>query len=142
MLIVAETPTIGIQKGALRNAIRFVHEWDKRPSFQELKLLGPTFSGSAFSLRQVLDECARDAYCPNVQIITGSANADENESAIVGPAAHRSFAATTHHFSMMLDALKSYLGQISPQWADGNQMALLVENNTAFGSSAAGPGAS
>lgn len=52
--LVGETPTWGVQKLALKEALDFVHL--ARPSGREVRIVGPTFSGSASSLRFALGE--------------------------------------------------------------------------------------
>jgi hypothetical protein len=52
ILLVLERPTGGVQRTALRNAIRFVTLWNRltHAETDQVRILGPTFSGSAFRL--------------------------------------------------------------------------------------------
>jgi hypothetical protein len=66
LLLVGETPTYGVQKGALARAID-IHRTLKKGA--PLRVVGPTFSGSASSLRKTLDsewEC-------DARVVSGSA---------------------------------------------------------------------
>ena len=54
VLLVPETPTAGLNREALRNALTLVRTWD--PHASEIRILGPKFSGSVDSLARVLRE--------------------------------------------------------------------------------------
>jgi hypothetical protein len=70
LLLVGETPTYGVQKAALARAIDF----HRRVSGgKPLRIVGPTFSGSAESLRRTLD---REWEC-DARVVSGSATSRE-----------------------------------------------------------------
>ena len=58
VLLVPETPTAGLHREALRNALTLVRTWDTNPA-SEIRILGPHFSGSVDSLARVLREDRR-----------------------------------------------------------------------------------
>jgi len=50
VLVVGETPTIGLHRAAFSNALR-IASWVRSDKKAALSIVGPTFSGSAYSLR-------------------------------------------------------------------------------------------
>lgn len=100
--LIGETPTNGIQKQALKSALREVARycrwwkegedqlhfsddaWPHSPTCEEngqIRILGPSYSGSAQSLDLVLSSWIEDIYPvkPNVKIVSGSATAIDIE---------------------------------------------------------------
>jgi hypothetical protein len=55
-LLVGESPTTGLRRAAMFNALDIANHLLRRPAFQSatIRIVGPTFSGSAQSLRQAL----------------------------------------------------------------------------------------
>ena len=64
MLLVGETPTSGIHKGAFQNAVRIIRncpaEAMPETERERIRVVGPYFSGSSISLRTVLERALRD----------------------------------------------------------------------------------
>ena len=83
VLLALETPTSGVHRPALRNAIRFIRAWNRctgvNDQERDLRVLGPTFSGSSLSLALTLSE-PEDRFWAlrGIRLISGSATADEN----------------------------------------------------------------
>ena len=76
LFLVGETPTSGIYKEALKNALHQASQL-MPDDIREFKLLGPTLSGSAISLRLALKEwlATRQQCCPRQITIIGTATA-------------------------------------------------------------------
>ena len=140
VLLVPETPTAGLHREALRNALTLVRTWDANPA-SELRILGPNFSGSVDSLSRVLREDEEIWNRRRVRIISGSAATATNRTVletgaeVIEGRRMVAFSATTHPFPVWLRSLKRYLGSIDPAWAEGHGLAVLHESNTTFGSS-------
>jgi hypothetical protein len=80
VLLVGETPTVGVRKDQLEAAIRFVvrHQaLEDSDAGPELRIVGPTFSGTAPSLAAVLrdrlDAGAEAAWPSHVSMVSGTA---------------------------------------------------------------------
>ena len=161
VLLVGETPTAGVHHRALVAAIRFVQMWQatNRPAAggaashgcrstpldgrtAPVRILGPTYSGSAASLRMVLDETVGPllpdppavpptSKPPLVDIVTPSASSLANREIL--RAAGIRFRSVTHSDSEALRALAGYLGSTDAGWGCGEGAALLVEANTTWG---------
>lgn len=56
LFLVGETPTWGVQKDAMHEALNFIATWQARTNARErnISIIGPTFSGAGTSLRIVL----------------------------------------------------------------------------------------
>lgn len=140
VLLALETPTSGVHRSALRNAIRFVRAWNRCEGrqAQPLKVLGPTFSGSTASLALTLGN-PEDGFTesfPTIAVVSGSAAADDNPEtfkAIAGD--HVTFTTTVQPTSATLQAMSDFLGRLNHDWADGRNVALLQESNTVYGTS-------
>jgi hypothetical protein len=155
LLLVGETPTAGIHGAALVRALEIAEIFDdsnSRPS-GELAVLGPTFSGSASSLRHALTAWSRESSSARrVRIVSGSATADlmktlGGDEAWLGTRPV-TFAATTPPES---EVICRYLGFLHYRlgvgrsrdfwWSKGDrdapqplsEVALLHESGTEFG---------
>jgi hypothetical protein len=86
IFIVGETPTAGIHKEALLSALHQIDalRTSERQEKERIKILGPTFSGSAESLRTVLvnwlQESKQSTGPRRIHIVSGSATAVPTES--------------------------------------------------------------
>ena len=94
--------------------------------------MGPSFSGSAVSLRFVLDQWSQDKN-PNWQfeIISGTATAIQSEWLSSVTARNVSFQAAVPPDSETLQAVSCYIAGLGY-----HKMAILTESNTAYGQSA------
>lgn len=140
VLLALETPTSGVHRTALRNAIRFIREWNRCAAAdapdQELRVLGPTFSGSSLSVALTLrDLGAQDlAAFTNIRVMSGSATADENASVFRAIAPRNtSFQAALPPTSETRRIMADYLGRMNPDWLGGANVAILLESNTVYG---------
>jgi hypothetical protein len=139
VLVVGETPTWGVRKEALANALDWVswlsNWWPDKPPKRfpevamgppQIRILGPSFSGSAKSIDLALDAWLathQPLPLPQVTIISGTATAvrDEFES-------KWRFAATTVSDSQRNDLIECYLMHLG-----ANRIALLSESGTLRG---------
>jgi len=148
VFVVGETPTTGIHKQALFSALDQMaqfYPWDPHhaelpPEFPTIKnlsssdalrVMGPAFSGSAVSLRFVLDSWLKSrGNNPNLrfQIISGSATAIDPSS--FSPVGHDqvSFHATVPPDRETLQAAACYIEHLGYP-----RIAILTESNTAYG---------
>jgi len=145
VLVVTEMPTLGVHRNALTSSIALIDAWhdaqggDVTRARAELRVLGPFFSGSVASLKDVLDSLNDKS--PNVprkvQIVTGTAT---------DPTIARSLAVTVGNEPVTFEsivpnntdvhnALLLRLAELNPKWQCGSGIALLVESNTRFGQS-------
>jgi hypothetical protein len=142
VLLVGETATAGVHAPALATALDLVLRWERgaadAPLAAPLRILSPTYSGSAESLRRgLLAAVARHPGAapptgPWFQLISPSATRPDNAQtlAIDGIA---SFGATVRSDDESMHALAEYLGRSDPAWRCGKRVALLVEANTTWG---------
>lgn len=139
VLTVGEAATAGLHKTAFFEASRLALLW--HPS-RELKVLGPTFSGSIaslhYALRDVRDAFDLDGVRPHVRVVTGSATNPLNEKRLTHRGKATSlegveFSSTVRSDSETMAVLARYLGRIDPGWACGHRMALLHEATTVWG---------
>ncbi len=140
VLLVLETPTTGVHRKSLANAIDFVYRWSstKDPGTPPaLRVVAPIFSGSIPSLAL---ELKRWPGTPSsVSLVTGSAMADANPSIVEAIAPGIKYEAAVQPTSAEMKALSGTLGRMKPDWGIGEYVALLIESNTSFGQSAAPP---
>jgi hypothetical protein len=143
VLLVLETPTSGVHRVALKNAMNFVERWNRavnratgRENGATVRLVAPVFSGSMPSLAQELGSWKGSAA---VQVVTGSAMATENPDIMKAFAPNVTFQSTVPPMSVVMHALGRTLGWMKPAWGRGTGVALLVEGNTVFGNSALPP---
>ncbi len=146
VLIPLETATAGIHPEAFLSAIALASAW--RPD-GDVRILGPSFSGSTASLRRflqaALDQGLLGRSFPDqtlVRIISGSATSPRNKSlsgTYSGSGQRQGLRArVTFHAVVVSDdeaevALRDFLGSIDRRWATGEKVALIVESNTAWG---------
>ena len=137
--LVAETPISGIQRTPLAVALGeartiAAHAAGGESDPPKISLLGPFFSGSAFSLRLTLLSWARSAGPTTVTIVSGSATHDSNKELLnfkdeaTGLAA--TFAATVVPDGL---AKRHFYGYLEELGVDFRRVALLTESNTAYG---------
>lgn len=143
LLIVGETPTSGIDKTALAECLDVITiwRWSSSGRFYEspISIIGPTFSGSAYSLRQSLEDWSHQAW-PNdarfsFSVCTGSATAAETKTILSANLEYDGlnikFEATVIPDEAVLPAVLDYL-QHNRRIAR-SKIALLSEAGTAYG---------
>jgi hypothetical protein len=145
VFLVGETPTTGIHKAAMFSALEQMaqfYPWDPKhaelpPGFPQtessgpVRVMGPSFSGSAVSLRSVLDkwsESRSNISSLRFQIISGTATAID--SSWISQAAQRNetFQATVPPDDETLQAVACYIAGLGIP-----KIAILTEGNTAYG---------
>jgi hypothetical protein len=143
VLLVGENPKLGVQKTALREAIAFVRQFPpKAGSVEPLRILGPSFSGSSPSLRQVLNEpdllpyppISNACLAPSYKIVTGTATAPGLEATFGENLFQRTVVPDDELQERGFDFLQDSMG-----W-NFDKAALLIESDTAYGQSASGSG--
>src|SRR5215813_10401538 len=135
LLLVGETPTTGIQKAALNNALQQVQgmcAWGKRSQgkCEEFRLLAPTFSGSAESLKIALNSWRNGKTKPKFKIVSGSATAIEFGEF---PFVNESFSATVWKDSEAIGRFLNYL--VKDLGARRHEIAILTDTS-AYGQAA------
>ncbi len=138
LLLVGETPTVGLHPTAMLHALEAAEAW--RSVGSELKIIGPTYSGSARSLRISLERW-KSAHpdpveAPDVRIVTGSASG-AHVSATLRDAPWITFNATTVPAQVVecvyLNFVHNQLG-VERQGPLLAGVAFLHESGTEFGS--------
>ncbi|HEY0463874.1 MAG TPA: hypothetical protein VGC79_06680, partial [Polyangiaceae bacterium] len=160
VLLVGETPIIGVHHRALVKALQAAEILSRTPGQARgpLRILGPTFSGSAYSVRRSLQEW-RDGSAQSgvdaVQITTGSATGGALRQTLSSEPGQKDawfsngtvrFNATTIPEAQLqcryLWFLRSGMGETTSNASDGfngplDNVALLHESGTEFGSTLA-----
>lgn len=137
LFIVGEVPTAGVHKDALRRALEDrddVLRHTPSSAADSLRIVGPSFSGSAPSLGVVLDGWRRAHPGVPVRVITGSSTSTETAAHLERDSLVR-FQATVHSDSGFTVALVRQV--LCPMHIGDNQVAILRESGTAYGRSAA-----
>jgi hypothetical protein len=142
VLVVGESAISGVYKESMTAALDLALYWRSGNAAEPVEILGPSFSGSRTSLRRTIVEVAdrhglekggadKSAHVPPIQLTSPNASANENRALrIRGLTAYR---AVVHDDETVLKALSTYLGRLNPDWACGKGVALLKEENTAWG---------
>ncbi len=147
VFLIGETPTTGIHKQALFSALDQMaqfYPWDPRhaelpPRFPKvqpadlldtLRLMGPAFSGSAISLRFLLDSWLESRNLPNLRfrIISGTATAIDPDWISHAGHGQATFQATVPPDIETLQTVACYIQRLGYP-----RIAILTEGNTAYG---------
>ncbi|MBZ5560911.1 MAG: hypothetical protein LAP13_00665 [Acidobacteriia bacterium] len=148
VFLVGETPTTGIHKRAMFSALDQMaqfYPWDPShaslpPEFPKttirspadtFKVMGPSFSGSAVSLRFVLDSWIDSRNNPSnlrFEIISGTATAIDASRLSQAGHGRTTFHATVPPDDETLQAVVRYI-----QYLGYHRIAILTEGNTAYG---------
>jgi hypothetical protein len=147
LFLVGETPTAGVHKVALSSCLDFVDLWDAiahpkkstpghKTTGREIAIVGPTFSGSSYSLSRCLktwyDETPQSEASWSFFVCTGSANAKDNLAILRSDSKPLvSFSATIIDADTALDGVLDFLGDR----IDHEKIALLFEASTGYASS-------
>jgi hypothetical protein len=134
VFLVGETPKTGIHKTAFAEALRLIGELSGGAVQGPLRILGPTYSGSAVSLQIALRNWLAEHSAARFEIVTGSATAPCLEKTLLlGGTRSVSFYRAVLPLDVLLetafDELHRRLG-----W-DPNRVLLITELDTAFGQS-------
>jgi hypothetical protein len=143
LFLVGETPTSGIHKVAFQNALQQIGElagWsrsDTQKPEKPLRIIGPTFSGSADSLALMLNAWMNEYEAPpEIRIVSGSAIAIDKKVFL-----EKIFFNGVSFHSMSIregdarDALIRYLSENDPRIAEAGRthIAWLTEAETRYG---------
>ncbi len=148
VFLVGETPTTGIHKRAMFSALDQMaqfYPWDPghaslpqafpKPQSQSpadtFMVMGPAFSGSAVSLRFVLNnwiESRRNSPSPRFEVISGTATAIDPNWLSQAGRGRTTFHATVPPDDETLQAVVQYI-----QGLGYHRIAILTEGNTAYG---------
>ncbi len=132
--IVGETPTGGINEKQFRDALGMTADACGAPQLPQLKILGPTFSGSLPSLGRLLSSEARSRYV-HALIFSGSANSYAAITSFL-PIAKRagaSFLSFEETDEVMIERFQEFVrSRLHADKADS--IALLSEDETTYGS--------
>jgi hypothetical protein len=137
--LVGESPTGGIASEALRTAIENIRKFDSHP---ELRIIGPSFSGSFTSLATELTKARTaerlsdmpDGEEKKYHVMTGMATSLTAQVDFVNRLnrsnANVEFKATIHDVSYGLNKFVAYLQH---HWGQTGEIAILAEDQTAYG---------
>jgi hypothetical protein len=134
VFVVAEQPTSGIADQQFRDAIGWVKLLSPQPE-QTLPILGPTFSGSLPSLALQLKDLIKPPDFAQVEISSGSVSSDASYNWFRQWLADRNlgiFRTFLEGDQVMTERFVCYLER---EGYHRNQVAILSEDETAFGSS-------
>ena len=142
VLIVTEMPTLGVHRNAMASSIALIDAWAEASSgsLDTLRILGPFFSGSVPSLKDIFESLENESAGEprTVQIVTGTAtdpSIEQQLRSVSAQGVHVSFQAIVPNNDQVRTALLDRLKELNPKWRCGNAIALLVEGNTKFGQS-------
>jgi hypothetical protein len=135
IFLVGETPTFGIHKTALTRAFNQVStmcSWGKKSDCSEVRLLAPTFSGSADSLLIGLDRWLGVKSRPTFEIVSGTATAITPEQIKQLKTRNVTFHSTVWPDDELFEQFFNYLTSL-PINAKKTEIAMLVERASAYG---------
>jgi hypothetical protein len=140
VFVVGETPIAGIHKPALHHAITFVDAWRRCGEEQQpIRILGPTYSGSAQSLRLALHEWVEQHDCSlAVEVLSGSATARANKEHLEFVEHIGTHALLSTFHAMYLNTEETFLAFYEEflrkrLHASPRDVVLIHEGNTSYG---------
>lgn len=143
VFLINETPTAGIHQEAFLDAASTICKWNQNHQSKAipgtgadgtLLVLGPSYSGSALSLRnaiKALPQCMGHSNSIRARIVSGTATNPDNLALLTFD--NTSFSATVHDDNDLLDSLYKYLKSLNPNWDGERRVALISESNTGYG---------
>jgi len=137
VLVVTEQPTGGVNDVEFQHAVAWAHALD----CCQLRIVGPTFSGTLPSLQRELTGDTLSWFPDGVNIFSGSTNGDDNIIAFKAFLAKTKSPATQFRTfnesdSLMIDRFLRYMQR---DGYDLSSFAILSEDETAFGSTNSSP---
>jgi hypothetical protein len=128
VFLVGEAPTYGVHPDALERALRLARDVCRREGGESeaVRILGPSFSGSALGMGRVL---ARRGDLGPFQVVSGSASADSVVADL--DSSHVDFRRTIHPFGVLRRSAEQYLEKKLDVPAD--RITYLTESSTYFG---------
>jgi hypothetical protein len=136
--LVSETPTAGIHQDAFARAVRIQDAWRRLDdSDSEIRVMGPTFSGAAPSLKSAIDQL--DPKPKRIRIVSGAATGVDPRSFEVDTRSAISFKTTVLPDAFTTWATIRFLRETDPDLRS-DRLALLRESNTTYGNTVASHG--
>lgn len=145
VFVVGEQPTGGINDQQFENAMLWLRKLGGGPEIKQLRILGPTFSGSLPSLARELEKTkALAASGKGVHVYSGTANSNESIAWFRGELGQEprclpddlfTFCTFLESDQLMTDRFLEFLEQSGYTL---ERVAILSEDETAFGSRAGG----
>ncbi len=134
VFFVAETPTMGVNKNQLSNALHYIQEIASASKLKsppsEISILGPCFSGSVSSLKTVLSTFPSTKF----RIISGSATDHDSLEGLRHGQPNIDLKVVLHDDQVALTTfLHTYVHD--KLYLEMNRVALISESETAYGSS-------
>jgi hypothetical protein len=131
LVLIAENPLSGVNEETMGRAL----DCGRAVETTELFLLGPTYSGSAWSVRAAIERSAGKDSHP-VRVVSGSATGDELKTILerVAPDAGPSritFERTVHSNAELVTAVEGYLG--AEDAGQDLRIAILSEQSSVYG---------
>jgi hypothetical protein len=134
VFVVGEEPTSGVHKKQFTNSVQWIKAL--QPA-KPTKILGPTFSGSLVSLKQLLSdgELAKDLKSP-VSVYSGGVTSETMVNWFTGLSSQHIFNEQVKFRSfqesdkVMIDRYRSYLCRLG---VPASRLAIISEDETAFG---------
>ena len=139
VFIVGEEPTRGIHRTQFENAVKWIEAFQEHgPKNPPVAILGPSFSGSLPSLRQLLSSdklASKFNGAAKLAIYSGSVTSREDGSQFAKETSNVDFRSFQQNDETALDLLCRYMSR----YGDGDvpNFAILSEDETAYGSTAA-----
>ncbi len=133
--LVAETPTGGIHQVAFQNALQTIVDWHQGRA-PAISVLGPTFSGSTPSLAVAIRNFRLKHPTGAMHIVTGSATGYTNRELLTRESTKTfavTFTSTVIPDEFTTQRTVEYLIDTDRDLAKGRRLALLVEDNTTYG---------
>jgi hypothetical protein len=147
IFVVGEDPTDGVHRAQFRNAAAWIaafrHAGEPKAPHYELpsSILGPSFSGSLPSLAALLNDIALGGQKTDLSIFSGSVTSNGSVSWFIRATEGRF--KNLHFASFQLsdyDALDRYCRYLSASGFDPKRLAIVSEDETAFGTDYNAPG--
>jgi len=131
IFLVGETPTSGINALAFQNALSYMHSL--RLNTKELRVSGPTFSGSFRSLARALELAKCDPSIATIRVVSQSASNVEASNDFV----QETRAIGVEYHSVVENgerAARLFSNYLQSQWPGARHITILNEDLTVFGS--------
>jgi hypothetical protein len=136
VLLALESPTSGVHAVAMDRAIRVSAWWRGHGAFDELRILGPTYSGTTASLQQALrrtvPSIADSIRRRGVWIVSGSATRPDNQNRLQGLKDDLASVPVTFDATTQPDNAEQLRQVLCTRFGVG-RMAWLTESNTDYG---------
>ena len=133
--VIGEVPTFGVHKAALRDALNERTQLLAQLQMPDtvIRIVGPAFSGSSRSMRQVINAWRDSTRSTTpIRIVTGGASDFGNLAMLTGP--NLSFTSTVHTSARLVDAALTLL--VDKLKIKRSEVAFLIEGSTQYGASA------